>query len=225
MSPRDRAIDVLRRARDMLADRLAQRVLELREEILEDAAGFSLDGEIDSLHEEISGRLARLNQMLANLPPETPAERAANSPVATGAPCGSGNLAASDAAGEESRTSGPAPVFLALPAPQPARNSAFAILARHDASEHARAADLAAISAWMADLLIASPATARRAIRHFAEQLGRDPSVLAKARQLRVCMEERNLPRAAVLLKQVFGIRGVDSIKVLGAFESSESAD
>lgn len=69
MNDRQRAITVLSEARDALAQRLTERVLELAEEVLADARGDSYMNEIDSLYEQIGLKLAHINQLLANLPP------------------------------------------------------------------------------------------------------------------------------------------------------------
>lgn len=69
MNDRQRAITVLSEARDALAQRLTERVLELAEEVLADARGDSYMNEIDSLYEQIGLKLAHVNQLLANLPP------------------------------------------------------------------------------------------------------------------------------------------------------------
>lgn len=69
MNDRSRAIAVLQQARQILQDRLTQRVLEMAEEILDDAAGDSYAGEIDSLHEQLGMRLTCVNALLSGLPP------------------------------------------------------------------------------------------------------------------------------------------------------------
>src|SRR5881628_250690 len=68
MNDRARAIAILKQARDMLADRLSERVIESRGDILEDAQGFSFLSELESIYEQFGARLVHLNQLLANLP-------------------------------------------------------------------------------------------------------------------------------------------------------------
>ena len=68
MNDRDRAISILRRARDILAGRLTDRVIDSQEEILDDAVGDSYLGEISTLYDELGTRLAHVNQLLAAMP-------------------------------------------------------------------------------------------------------------------------------------------------------------
>ena len=49
MSERGKALDVLRQARDLLAQRLTERVLEVEEGLLDDARGDSYLGDIESI--------------------------------------------------------------------------------------------------------------------------------------------------------------------------------
>src|SRR5437868_4822933 len=72
MNDRTRATDVLRKARNILAERLTELVLEQREELLDDARGDSYMNEIDSLYEQIGVKLSHVGQMLSNLPAEEP---------------------------------------------------------------------------------------------------------------------------------------------------------
>ncbi len=68
MNPRSEAIQILQQARDLLTERLTQRVCDSREQILEDAEGGSYLSEIEAIYEQMGGRLAHLNAMLSNLP-------------------------------------------------------------------------------------------------------------------------------------------------------------
>ena len=71
MNQRSLAIAILQRARDVLTEQLTDRVIESRHEIEADAAGGSYLSEIESLYDQLGGRLAHLNAMLANLPPDS----------------------------------------------------------------------------------------------------------------------------------------------------------
>src|SRR2546421_12476449 len=73
MNERTRATDVLRKARNILAERMMELVLEQREELLDDARGDSYMNEIESLYEQIGVKLSHVGQMLSNLPVEEPA--------------------------------------------------------------------------------------------------------------------------------------------------------
>ncbi len=61
------AIDVLTQAQRMLQSRLAERIEESRESILADAADGHYSGEIDTLQDQLGGKLSVINQMLAAL--------------------------------------------------------------------------------------------------------------------------------------------------------------
>jgi hypothetical protein len=76
MTDREFAVQTLVQARDILGERLIERLIDSREQVLEDAIGGVFEGEIDSIHEQIGSRLSQVNQMLANLPDErvVPAE-------------------------------------------------------------------------------------------------------------------------------------------------------
>jgi len=81
MNDRSIAISILQKARDALSERLTQRVIDAQHEIESDADGSSYLSEIETIYEQLGGRLAHLNAMLSNLPPSTlatPAEAAAS---------------------------------------------------------------------------------------------------------------------------------------------------
>ena len=77
---RTRALDVLQQAREILAQRLTERVLDTAEDILNDARGDSYMNDIDMLYDQVGMRLAHINQMISNLPAATelPARSAAS---------------------------------------------------------------------------------------------------------------------------------------------------
>ena len=68
MHERQRAIAILRQAREILIRRLSERILETEQELLDDAQGLTYCGEIDSIYEQVAVRLNHVNAMLANLP-------------------------------------------------------------------------------------------------------------------------------------------------------------
>ena len=53
MNDRARATEILRKARAILAERLTEKILEQREELLDDAQGDSYMSEIESLYEQV----------------------------------------------------------------------------------------------------------------------------------------------------------------------------
>src|SRR5262245_11333893 len=70
MNDRVRASEILRKARAILAERMMEKILEQREELLDDARGDSYMNEIESLYEQVGMKLSHVSQMLANLPAE-----------------------------------------------------------------------------------------------------------------------------------------------------------
>src|SRR5262245_21143004 len=72
MTDRQRAHDILREAKDALAERLTELVLQSADDILADARGDSYMNEIESLYEQLGMKLAHVSQMLSNLPAELP---------------------------------------------------------------------------------------------------------------------------------------------------------
>lgn len=67
MNDRQKAMEILKQAREALLARLAERVLEGREEILDDAAGYCYSSAIESLHDQIGQRLGNVTALLAHL--------------------------------------------------------------------------------------------------------------------------------------------------------------
>jgi len=68
MNDRARAREILQRARELLLDRLTDRVLQTRDELFEDALGMSFGGEIAAVYEQVGVRLTHVNALLATLP-------------------------------------------------------------------------------------------------------------------------------------------------------------
>ena len=65
---RKRAHSILVRTRDILADRLTERVLEDEQQILDDATGEDYMDDIGRLYESVGSKLGQVNLMIANLP-------------------------------------------------------------------------------------------------------------------------------------------------------------
>lgn len=70
MPHRDEALAILKRAREALLARLTEAIVDQEEELMADAEGDSFLSEIETLYERMGSKLAHLNQMIANLPPE-----------------------------------------------------------------------------------------------------------------------------------------------------------
>ena len=65
---RKRAHSILVRTRDILAERLTERILEDEQEILDDATGADYMDDIGRLYESVGSKLGQINSMIANLP-------------------------------------------------------------------------------------------------------------------------------------------------------------
>ncbi len=77
MNDRTRAISILRQAREILARRLTERIVDVEEELLDDARGLTYCGEIDNVYDQLAVRLSHVNSMLSNLPAEEEQSRPA----------------------------------------------------------------------------------------------------------------------------------------------------
>ncbi len=67
MDQRASAIAILKRARQTLIERLTERVLDAQGEILDDAAGETFHSELETLYDQLGGRLSNVNALLAGL--------------------------------------------------------------------------------------------------------------------------------------------------------------
>jgi hypothetical protein len=67
MNDRTRAIEILKQAREVLLARLAERVVDGDEDILDDAGGLNYSGAIESLHDQLGQRLGNVTALLAHL--------------------------------------------------------------------------------------------------------------------------------------------------------------
>ncbi|MFT7487605.1 MAG: hypothetical protein ACI9F9_003466 [Candidatus Paceibacteria bacterium] len=68
MVDHNQTLSVLKEAREILAQRMSEMILENPEEFLKDAAGDSYMDEIGTIYEKVGGRLAQINAMLGNVP-------------------------------------------------------------------------------------------------------------------------------------------------------------
>ena len=189
MDDRELAISILQKARDALSERLTERILESRQEIAEDAEGGSYMSEIEAIYEQLGGRLAHLNAMLANLPPESePA-----TPEPTASEIVYADLASSVSSGLDIESS-PSMPLLALPAP-----AAEALpLAESLADELAaivfstQSGDLASAAGLISELFDLKPSQARRAAQAFARQVVGYPSLARRIAELGRRLSETN---------------------------------
>jgi len=240
MNDRMRAIAVLREAKQILSDRLTERVLEAAEEILADARGESYMNDIESVYEQVGMKLAHVNQMLANLPaePEAPAKPTAATTAEKQAtpPAGGGEM---ERPPQASRTMAlpapPHPPARALPPPKatapliplsqrqrelPSRGETFQSFARQ-----VQAGNFLAAGRLLAVLFELPEARAITCAAVFADRLQTDQDFLRRAAELRCEIEEGSVSRAVVLLHDCFGLTASEALAVLHSLRKREQLE
>jgi len=209
------AISILQNARDRLGERLTSRIVEAREEIEADADGGSYLSEIETIYEQLGSRLAHLNAMLSNLPPDTGPLRA----DATATEIIYADLASAYPTGFEVEPTPAANTMLALPAPAghdaPASNAlgeAFSeISALAHAGEHAAAAQL------ISECFDLRPTQARRWAVAFARQISRFPDLPRRLTDLAGALSEANEHAAAALVAECFESQAIEALALVRA--------
>ena len=227
MNDRQQAIDLLRRARDILAERLTDHVLANKDQILEDAVGLAYSSEIDAMYENMGVRLAHLNQLLSNLPTE---EEEVDDPVATHEELFLPEDEATvpeETHHEEPRrehhrpqNKTPAPHIahnLALPGPTeilqlagPTPTVSFQRFATR-----IFVGDLEGAGEILAELFELDATRARKCAQVFYDGVRNNPEVIGKAAQLRRDLQAGNYNSSLSLLHDCFGLQGVESISVM----------
>jgi hypothetical protein len=229
MNDRARAIELLREARAILAQRLTEEVLAQGEEILADARGESYMNEIESLHEQLGHKLAHVGQMLSNLPgeefaPQTTTAAAQHSAehsfqMATESP------AAAEAFEAPSMRALVGPLYVhapGLPAPRTAD-----VAAGEGSPDHATAAALQAFAAQLqaGDLLAAGRTLGAlfdldepRAIAcaaTFVQRVRHEADFYREVMELRTEVQNVNPQRALAILLDCFGLSRGEAAEVL----------
>ena len=213
MNDRARAIAILRQARDALADRLTERVLQSKDEILEDAHGLSYIGGIEAIYEELGSRLSHVGAMLSALPPTDEGPFSAH--TAQAGPVDN-PLAAATVLDTATHYEAMRAELPALPAPQtvqqlalPSTNVSFRTFA-----VQIQTSDLDAAGQSLAELLALDYPRARRCAETFADNLVRDGDLLLKAMSLRKQLAAGSTSAALVLLSECFGLQGAEATTV-----------
>jgi hypothetical protein len=223
MTDRQRAHEILRQAKEALAQRLTELVLESADDILADARGDSYMNEIESLYEQAGMKLAHVSPMLANLPAELPppvepapqagvSERGDTFTVAT-EPAPSADAVVADTT--------PAlmgPVFVATPALPAPRSETYPETSPQtfqQFAERIQAGDLAGAGGVLASLLDLSKTRAVACAKTFARRLRSDPDFLRKVAQLRRELAAGSAQGAMALLVDCFGLTGVEALGVM----------
>ncbi|PHS05212.1 MAG: hypothetical protein COA78_15490 [Blastopirellula sp.] len=221
MSDRNDAIAVLKEAREILIERLSERIVENKEEILDDASGESYLSEIDTIYEQIAGRLIQVNQMISNLPADQQALFESQSHLEVDpATASSLEVVSIDTAAEldpatEVLLSGDhgSSVVLEAPHPEPVmppKAAAFRLFMQQ--IEQGKITEAGNTLAPMFDL---EEPRAQECARYFAEQLQQGPEVIAKAMNIRIQLTMGNFNDALMLLHESFGVQGLEAITVL----------
>jgi hypothetical protein len=215
MKPRSEAINILQQARDLLAERLTERIREAREQILEDAEGNSYLSEIEQIYEQLGGRLAHLNAMLSNLPPAEEPQAAETTTTHTASPVFTDVAAATFPSTIDATPPFPVDEPLALPAPDQRTVTLAAPATFQGFALQIHASDLEAAGRSLAELFAVDAARGRRCAEVFSAQLAVNPDLFGKAMKLRADLESGNVNGALMLLWECFGLQGLESLGVL----------
>lgn len=224
MNDRSRAIEILREARAVLADRLTEQVLQQADEILADARGDSYMNDIESLYEQIGHRLSHVSQLLSNLPQPEPTSHTETA-AAQHAPADTFTLSteaspSADAIIQDAMPALVGPHYLAtpaLPAPKPkepgkdrATNSALQAFAAQT-----QAGDLLAAGRTLAGLFDLEESRAVACAATFAKRVRHEAAFYRKVMELKTELFSGNPQRALLLLLDCFGLSRGESAEVL----------
>lgn len=204
MNDRTRAIEVLQRARDLLAERLTERVLESREEILADALGMSYLSEIETIYEQIGSRLHHVSLMLSNLPADKAAQEEPMSEPEEATP----TLAFPS-------LPAPRPVAGLLPLPMPVEPLTFKTFVLH-----VQAGDMARAGIALAGLFNFDLQRGTECAQLFYERSRANPQLIFKTMRLRNELMSGRTNRLLMLLWECFGLQGSESIDVMHTLRS-----
>jgi hypothetical protein len=219
MDERARAIRIHKQTRDILAQRLTERILEAEEEILAEAEGQSILSEIETIYDQIGLRLAHVNQMLGHLPASP--EPSPTDAQTSGWPENATKATRMADATEDPRSANSPEVsistFLALPAPgkTDCRVGALASSTLLMFAVHARRGDLEAAALSLEALFGLSREQALASTRVFHGHCGRDPSYVENAARLHNYLQADALSRAFGLMCESFGLSGGEALSAL----------
>jgi hypothetical protein len=202
MNHRTLAISILQKARDTLSERLTQRIVDSQQDIEDDAEGCSYLSEIETIYEQLGGRLAHLNAMLANLPAATgpsPADTAASEVIYA-------DMASAYPTGLEIEAATPL-TLLALPAPSGFSQQQHVGLpgdSFQDIAVHVQAGDLGTASRLISELFDIKPSQARRGAQAFSRRSAADPDLARRIVELGDLLPETSEQSGAALLSECF---------------------
>ena len=225
MTDRHRALEILQEARNILAQRLTEQVLELGEELLADARGDSYMNEIETLYEQVGHKLTHVSHMISNLPAEPPPTHtetaAAQHDAASTFTVATDPAPSADAVVQETMPALAGPVYVAPPALPPPRSASNP--ARHRATASGlqafaaliQAGDLLAAGRTLAALFELEELRAVACAATFAQRVRGEAGFFRKVMELRSELHSENPQRALLLLLDCFGLTRGESAEVL----------
>jgi len=218
MNERSLALSILQKARDALSQRLTERVIESQDEIQSDAEGGSYLSEIETIYEQIGGRLAHLNAMLSNLPP---VESAPTTADASASEIIYADLAAAYPTGLDLEATAPV-ALLGLPAPSTAEESPVKPLAEtfQNIVLYVRAGDLDTAGRMIAEVFDIKPSQERRGASAFARQLVSYPELALRSEELGFSLGGTNEYAAATLLGECFEFQAIEALSLVRGLKS-----
>ncbi|MCH8922180.1 MAG: hypothetical protein IIA67_03395 [Planctomycetes bacterium] len=222
MNQRNQAIETLKAARDSLAEQLTERILECREEILDDARGDSFMGEIEQIYEKFGNRLSHLNSLISSLPavvPGLPEKSSDARPAALPAPeskAEKSDETSSDEWGAELETDEAEPAADNATGEEPIERVTFETFVGQ-----LRAADMQGAGETLGVLLGVGTDRGVICATDFAEKFVADPTVMLKAMNLRTELQAGNHNASLMLLWECFGLRGLESIGAMQTLKAS----
>ncbi len=217
MNDRNRAIEILKRARERLAERLTQRIVESEEEVIDDADGQSYLSEIATIYDDVGSRLTNVTQMLNHLPKQKEPEADPTESLV------------SESLEEESNEKEPPPAPpepLALPNPPLKRAPVLALSPPTGAQprssfqsllQHIQAGEIDGAGRQLADLLGVTDRRGRQCAIVFQQRLEEDPTFLAEAMKLRYEVTNGSANGVLMLLSECFGLQITEA---LSAYET-----
>jgi hypothetical protein len=217
MNHRSLAISILQKARDTLSERLSQRIFDSKHEIAEDAEGNSYLSEIEAIYDQLGGRLAHLNAMLSNLPPEAPqnaADEAASEIIYADLATGCSSPLDLEPTAPLTLLALPAPARREEPKPQPLVEVFASICV------YTQAGDLTNSARLLSDVFDIKPSQARRGAEAFARQTDRFAELARRLEQLAAAVDEANEYAAATLLGECFEFQPLDALLLVRSLKS-----
>lgn len=214
-------MQILQQARDLLSQRLIERVVESQEQILDDAAGQSYLSEIESLYEQLGSRLAHVNTMLSNLPLDEPvsAEIAPGEPLFAEV---SGDALTGFAAHVHSAAA-PLAEPLALPAPDVTFERVPAAApppSLHLFAQQVHFGELDAAARTLGELLGLEHERAQRCTQQFTARAERQPELWVKLLQIRAELAAGSANGVLMLLAECFGLLGLESLAAVPVLQA-----